>query len=118
METAIENLINRYGVNSFLVGNNGDFDYYVAKTLEALKEKHPHITYAIVAAYPSRRLDANTILPDGIETIHPKRAIPYRNEWMIEHSDYVITYVIHSSGGASRFAELARKKNKICINLS
>lgn len=37
---------------------------------------------------------------------------------MIEHSDYVISYVKYDIGGAARFKELAEKKNRIVINIA
>ncbi len=37
---------------------------------------------------------------------------------MIEHSDYVITYVKYNVGGAARFKELAEKKKKTVINIA
>ncbi|HAX84546.1 MAG TPA: DUF1273 domain-containing protein, partial [Ruminococcaceae bacterium] len=39
------------------------------------------------------------------------------NEWMINQSDYVITYIEHDFGGAAKFANRARQKNKNVINL-
>ena len=40
-----------------------------------------------------------------------------RNAWMINESDFVVTYVRYSTGGAAHFKELAEKKGKIVINL-
>lgn len=60
---------------------------------------------------------SNSIIPEGIELIHPRYAISKRNTWMIEHSEYVIYYITHNFGGASKFVEKARKKNKIMIGL-
>lgn len=37
---------------------------------------------------------------------------------MIERSDYVVTYVKYTVGGAVRFKELAEKKNKTVINIA
>ena len=34
---------------------------------------------------------------------------------MIDHSDFVITYIEHDFGGAAKFANRARKKNKNVI---
>ena len=36
---------------------------------------------------------------------------------MIDHSDYVITYVTHTFGGAYQAVERARKKGKITIQI-
>ena len=37
---------------------------------------------------------------------------------MIEQSDYVVTYITHSWGGAAQFAELAEKQKKTVINVT
>ena len=37
---------------------------------------------------------------------------------MIEQSDYVVTYVKYTVGGAAQFKEYAEKKGKIVINLA
>ncbi len=43
--------------------------------------------------------------------------IEYRNKWMIENSDYVVTYVRRSFGGAAKFKALAERKKKNVINI-
>lgn len=49
----------------------------------------------------------------------PRRfAIDKRNRWMIDHSDFVITYVSRSFGGAAKFKEIAEKKNRVVINIT
>jgi len=58
------------------------------------------------------------MLPEGIETVHPRFAISWRNKWMIEQSDYVVTYITHSWGGAAQFAEKAKRQKKGIINLA
>ena len=60
----------------------------------------------------------HTLLPEGIETVPPRFAIEYRNKWMIDHSDIVVTYVTRSFGGAATFRDLAKKKGKIVIDLN
>lgn len=57
------------------------------------------------------------MLPEGIETVHPRFAISWRNKWMLKQSGYVVTYIIHSWGGAAQFAELAERQKKTVINL-
>jgi len=37
---------------------------------------------------------------------------------MIEQSDYVVTYITHSWGGAAQFAEKAKRQKKGIINLA
>ena len=57
----------------------------------------------------------DTILPEGIERVHPRYAIVWRNNWMIDHSEYVIAYITHPTGGAYRAVERAKKKDKAVI---
>ncbi len=113
------------GVNEFLVGNQGRFDSYVLAVLRELKESRSHISYRVVLAYmPGKKTDyeqyapAETIYPEGMESIHPRYAISKRNEYMIREADMVVTYVTHSWGGAAKFAELAAKKGKRVINIA
>ena len=60
---------------------------------------------------------SDTMLPEGTETVHPRFAISWRNKWMIKQSDYVVTYITHSWGGAVQFAEMAERQKKTVINL-
>lgn len=112
------------GVNSFLVGNQGSFDSIVLHTLRLLKGKHPHITYNVVLAYMpgvkeewSAYEPMETLYPEGLETVHPRYAISWRNKWMLQESDVVVTYITHSWGDAAQFAELAKRKKKRVINI-
>ena len=122
LEEAIEDLILNHGVDLFYVGNEGQFDALVHWILFAMKKKYPHIRYAVVLAYPPKNLPdedySDTMLPAGIEAIHSKYAITWRNRWMLQRADYVITYVTHSWGGAARFAEEAKRQGKRVINLA
>lgn len=119
LKKAIEDLIIYKNVKTFYVGCNGNFDLYVYKALKELKKKYIHIDYFVILAYiPVKHLDyEKTILPNGIENVPKRFAISYRNEWMLNNSDFVITYITHSYGGAAQFAQKAQKKKKICINL-
>lgn len=116
----IENLIVHKDVNIFYVGDHGSFDRLVVKTLRETKKKHPQIAYQIVLAYMPHKNEPSdeTLLPDGIEIIPKRYAISYRNQWMIQHSDYVIAYVTRSFGGAAQFVEKATKAEKVVINIA
>ncbi len=115
-------LIEHQGVTQFYVGNQGSFDRMALKMLKEF-EKPYSITYDVVLAYLPKKTDPfftayYTILPEGIETVPPRFAIEYRNKWLIEHSDLVITYVERSFGGAAKFKALAEKKGKRIVELS
>lgn len=112
-------LIEQHGVELFYVGNHGQFDSMVRSVLKELAATYP-IGYSVVLAYfPNERTaEENTLLPEGIELCHPKGAIDFRNKWMLERSDYVITYVTRSWGGAAKYKKAALKCKKTVIELS
>lgn len=115
-------LIERQGVQQFYVGNHGSFDAMACSLLAELEQSHG-IKYEIVLAYLPRQEDPfcdtdYTILPEGIETVPPRFAIEYRNKWMIDHSDIVVTYVTRSFGGAAKCRDIAKKKRKTVIDLN
>ena len=115
-------LIEDHAVDTFYVGNQGHFDHYVRCVLRDLKQEYPHIQYAVVLAYmPGKKTEygdySDTMLPEGIESVHPHYAISWRNNWMLKQSDYVVTYITHSWGGAYQYAEKAKRQKKVVINL-
>lgn len=113
-------LIANHGVDMFYVGNQGRFDAIVRGVLQELKEEYPQINYAVVLAYmPCKQHEdaLDTMLPEGIEFVHPRYAVSWRNNWMLQQSDYVVTYITHSWGGAAKFADKARKQAKRVINI-
>ena len=121
LRTTLVDLIENKNVTVFYVGNNGNFDTMVRRQLEDLSNTYP-ITYSVVLAYlPTKKSEyedyTNTLLPEGIETAPKRFAISYRNKWMVEQSDIVVTYVTHSFGGAAQFKELAQKQGKTVIEL-
>ena len=85
------------GVTHFYVGNQGAFDGMVFKELEKISKKYPIHYYQVLAYFPNEKTKfaAQTILPDGIEQVHPKFAISRRNDWMIEKSEIVVAYVFN-----------------------
>lgn len=125
LEEAVERTIMENGATSFLVGNQGQFDGMALKALRHLKKKYPHISYNVVLAYmPPEKEEWNhyefgeTMLPEGIENIHPRYAISWRNKWMVNEADIIIAYITHSWGGAAQYVEKARKKGKEIVNLA
>ena len=116
-------LITNHGLDMLYVGHQGQFDALVRGVLRDLKEEYPEINYAVVLAYmPGKRavLDdySDTMLPEGIERVHPQYAISWRNNWMLKQSDYAVTYVAHSWGGAARYTAKANLKSCIVINIT
>ena len=121
LRQVILDLIERQGVKQFYVGNQGGFDAMV-RTLLAEFELTCGIRYEVVLAYMPKKEDPlydpnHTVLPEGIEAVPPRFAIEYRNKWMIDQSDIVISYVHRSFGGAAKFKKLAEKRNKMVIQI-
>ena len=119
---AIEQLIVEHGVETFYVGNQGSFDFYTRAALRHLQKKYPHIRYAVVLAYMPGEISeyedhSDTMLPEGIEEVHPRYAIDWRNRWMLRQSQYVICYIHHHWGGAAKYVQASQRQGKTVINL-
>ena len=115
-------LIENHNVDMFYVGNQGRFDAIVRGVLRDLQHEYPQINYAVVLAYmPGKQTEyddhSDTMLPEGIESVHPRYAISWRNNWMLKQSDYVVTYITHSWGGAAQYAAKAKTQRKIILKL-
>lgn len=113
-EAVIDLIVNR-NVDRFYLGNQGGFDSMVHSVLRELKGAYPQIEYTVVLAYfPEKPMEnwAETMLPEGIETVPRRFAISWRNRWMLENADFVVAYVTHDWGGAAKYAALAEKQGK------
>ena len=115
-------LIENHNVDMFYVGNQGHFDTIVRSTLRSLRIEYPQINYAVVLAYIPQLQSAysdysDTMIPEGIEHIHPRYAISWRNKWMIKRSEYVVTYIVRPWGGAALYTKTAKKEGKIKFNI-
>lgn len=121
LKELLKELIEKEGVDRFLVGNEGGFDQTVAKMLCNLKKEYPQIRCYTVLAYINRSNNneslLETIYPEGLEFTPPRFCIDRRNRWMLKESGAVVGYVCHSIGGAARFFSLAQKQGKKCFNL-
>ena len=71
----------------FYVGHQGGFDRLVRGVLREITQECPRAQYAVVLAYTPSGAPvadtADTMLPEGIELVHPRYAISWRNNWMI-----------------------------------
>ena len=119
LRSALIDLIENKNANVFYVGNHGNFDAMVRYQLEDLSKIYPIKYYVVLAYMPIKNdtPDEHTILPEGIETVPRRFAINYRNKWMLNKSDIVVTYVIRNFGGASQFMNMATISTKVVINI-
>ncbi len=125
LEQVLTDLIVNQGVDSFIMGHQGRFDAIALGTVRKMKERYPHITYNVVLAYmPGQKEEwsayspEETMYPEGLEEVHPKYAISWRNKWMVAESDIVVCYITHSWGGAAKYTELSKRMNKVVINIA
>lgn len=58
-----------------------------------------------------------TIFPEGIENVPKRFAIDFRNRWMIEKSDCVVTCINRGFGGAAKAKSYAEKHGKNIIEI-
>ena len=119
-----ERMVYKYCTQNRIL-EQGAFDSMVRSVLKELVSLYPHINYDVVLEHMPPKRDefdtrdySDTMLPEGIETVHPRFAISWCNKRMIKQSDYVVTYITHSWGGAAQFAELAEKQKKTVINVT
>ena len=112
-------LIENKNATLFYVGNHGNFDAMVRRQLEDLSKTYPIKYYVVLAYMPSKNdvPDEYSILPEGIETVPRRFAINYRNKWMLNKSDIVVTYVTRNLGGTWEFKQMAERSEKTILNL-
>ena len=124
LREVILDLIDNQGADEFYVGNHGNFDCMALAVLSELSETRAFRFYIALAYLPAEKENPradHTILPDlieKIENIPPRFAIHYRNKFMIEAADVVVTYVQHSWGETANYKRLAEKKNRRVIEIS
>lgn len=121
LRNAIEDLIAQ-GISEFLVGHQGQFDAMVRHCLRALQKQYPHIRYSVVLAYfPTEKSlwedMTDTMYPEGLEGVHPKFAVEWRNRYLVDSADLCLCYINRTFGGAYKFARIAKKKGLTVINL-
>ena len=114
----IRELVLNNNVRHFYVGTQGNFDNLACRALKELQDTFQEVIVFRVLAYkPRGNSIPDSMLPEGIEAIPPKYAIPWRNRWMISRSDYVITYVTRDYGGAATFEKEAVLQGRNAIRL-
>lgn len=119
LKQTIIKLVEKEKVTEFFVGTHGRFDKMVYAVLRELQPSYG-FQFNVVLAYLNRGeySPKETLYPEGIEKVPLRYAIVWRNRWMIDRSDYVVTYTKQTTGGAWMMKELAQKKKKRIIELA
>ena len=106
------------GTHTFYLGGYGDFDLLAANVLHELKPEYPELESILILPYPDRQVDVSlydgTIYPP-LENVPKRYAISRRNAYMIDRSDVVIAFIMHSFGGAYKSLCYAQRKQKRII---
>lgn len=116
LDAAVERHIAEYGVNDFVVGHYGRFDYMAAGTVRKAKERHPDVTLTLLLPYYPFDHDTSdydrTYYPEGMETVPKPFAIVRANEYMIKTCDYLICYDAGLIGNTDKLVKKALQRQK------
>lgn len=110
LRKALHDLIENQGVTRFLAGGMGEFDELFARTVCSMRGEYPQIQLCLVVPYLTKQLNDQRellsflydeiILPAELDGANKKAAIPLRNRWIVDNSDFVISAVHRDFGGA------------------
>ena len=120
-----QNLILNEYVSEFWVGNYGLFDKTVAKVIRDIKNKYTGGELCLVIPYLTKVInnykenfynDYDDIIIADIPKSTPKRYhIIKCNQYMVDNSDFLISYVNYNGGGAARTLNYALRQKHIKI---
>ena len=114
---AIETHIVEYGVTNFTVGHYGNFDGMVHSVLREAKKQHTDIKLYLLCPYAlNQKIDIpesfdGTFYPEGLEKVPLRLVSPQANKYMVQNSNYLITYC-HHVGNTRNIVEYAQKLEK------
>lgn len=121
---AVDKHIIEYGVTSFTVGHYGSFDSQVIGVLNEAKKQYSHIKLYLLAPYAlSQNREApegfdGTFYPEGLEKVPMRYAIVQTNRYMVQNSDYLISYPgVGNSRKIVEYAQGREKKGLIKVTL-
>ena len=127
LSEVLEDLILSEGVTEFWTGGMGNFDGSFSSAVRVLQRKYPDIKLILIKPYFSNELNTNkeyyeytydgVVIPDVVAGVHPKSAIKKRNRWMVENSDFIVTYVFKDYGVAYDAKKYAEKLGKKVISV-
>lgn len=112
---AVQEHITRYDVTEFVVGNYGGFDRLAAKAVKAAKTNYPRVELTLLLPYhPTERPILTSegfdslYYPPGMEKVPRRAAIVRANQYIVDHTDFLIVYAWHPASNARNLLEYAR----------
>ncbi len=119
LAATVERHITELNVTDFVVGGYGWFDSMAARIVKEAKKKHPEVTLTLLLPYhpydrpiPTPDGFDGTFYPPGMETVPKRAAIVKANRYMVDHSDYLISYAWHPASNARELVEYAKRREK------
>ena len=111
--------ITELNVTEFVVRHYGRFDATASRAVVAAKKEFPYVRLLMLIPYhpaespidPPKGYDG-TYYPPGMENVPRRLAIVRANHYMVERSDYLITYVRHNFGNTSLLVEEAESRER------
>ena len=109
--------ITEYDVTSFTVGRYGNFDSLAAGVLREMKKQYPNVELYLLAPYALTQkteipMDFNgTFYPEGLEKVPLRYSIVQANRYMVQNSDFLISYCQHI-GNTRKIVEYAQRLEK------
>ena len=125
---ALASILEKHRDICFYCGGMGEFDILCAREAYKFKRGNPdrNILIYLILPYMMQKIQSGKgtsfelydeiIIPGDIDALHYKQAIPQRNRWMVDHSQYLIAHVFRH-GGAWNTIKYAKKKNLTIYNL-
>lgn len=120
-------MIENKGVTTFYVGNHGRFDALSAGAVRAVKRSHKAVRLVLVVPKMNGSIEKNKdyysamydeiLIPAESDAAHYKAMITVRNRWMVDNSDYIITYIRKEHGGAYNTYKYSQTKRIKIIRL-
>ena len=110
------------GVETFYIGNHGEFDVLASRVVCNLQKTYPQIRAVVVLCYPNelqylKCSFTDFLMPEEIAEAPKRACITKRNRWVIDHSDYIISYIKYPVGGAYTAIQYAKKHQKRIIEI-
>jgi len=111
-----ERHVREFGVQEFVVGHYGAFDTLAARAVQAVKAHCGDVRLTLLLPYyPTARPFSLPDCFDGslyppIERVPKRLAIVCANRWMVDHSDFLISFVRYPGSTARELLEYARRR--------
>jgi len=119
---AVVDLITNKQVDTFFVGIKGEFETLSHKILQEIRLDYSHIKIMLVIAYERdlhkcRYHFDDFYYPPLAEVGYRGWSIAKRNDWIVEHTDYVIACNQYQ-GRAYNYCKRAKNKGKTIIEIA